>query len=362
MIQIVFTVALMLWASLAFPGSTFSEESGVTAETPATASQQKAETAAEKQQQVKLSEGEADKIVAARVNGVDIMLSSVTRMAAQLSSQLLAAHDPHSHQRGPDTQTVQNEAINRLILQELAFQQSKKAGIVVEQSAVDETILSIKQKVGGEDSFKQMLANEKLTEDIFRGQVARNIAIERIYSREVLDKDIKIPEDKMKAEYEQNRSKFIQPEKISLVDVVLFMDASDKGSIAKAEEVLKKIKDNNNDPTKLVPDGTFAVRDYEPNKGTDKDLIEEARKLKPGDISGIIKTADSIHIIKLKHYQPEKQRTFDEVKSLIERKLTADEQTRIAKEWFEGLKKEAKIEVLVHPIGENKAESTRMKP
>ncbi len=348
---VILAVALVLWALSALAGITFAEEKEVKPETPA--------AAGEKKQPVRLSQEEAGKIVAARVNGVDIMLDSVMAMAAQLSSQLPAGHGPHGPGQGPDIETVQKEALNRLILQELAYQKAKTEGIQVEQSAIDEVFMTIKEKSGGADAFKQIMANEKLTEDALRGQIARNLAIERIYAREIRDKNFSVPQDKMKEEYEKNKAQFIQREKISLVDVVLFLDVADKGSAAKAEEVLKKISENNNDPTKLVQDGTFAVRDYEPKKDRDKELIEAARKLKPGDISGIITTGDSMHIIKLIDYKPEKQLSYEEVKSLIERKLAADEQNRRAKEWFEGLKKDAKIEVLVHPADEKKAGQTK---
>src|SRR5208337_1137538 len=199
--------------------------------------------------------------------------------------------------------------------------------------------------------FKQLLVQEKLTEEELRSQVERNLTLERIYDKEVQE-NISVPEDKMKEEYENNKGQFIQQEKITVVDVVLFLDAADKGAAAKAEEILIKIRENDNDPLKLVQDGTFAVRDYEPRKERDKELIEAARKLKPGEISGIITTGDSLHIIKLTEYLPEKQYTYNEVKSLIEQKLKNNEQNRRAKEWFEGLKKDAKIEVLIQPAGQ----------
>jgi parvulin-like peptidyl-prolyl isomerase len=347
--EVILTVVLVLLSALTLPGSALAEEKELKSAAPAATGQQNAASAGENKQPIKLSAEEAAKVVAARVNGVDIMLDSVIRMAAQLNAQVEATHNPHGTQEAPSIEKLQEEALNRLILQELAYQRSKTAGIVVEQSAIDESLKTIKERAGGEDPFKQLLANERMTEDALRGQIAKNIAIERIYAREVLDKPISIPEDKMEAEYEKNKSKFVQQEKISIVDVVLFMDAADKESAAKAENILKKIKENNDDPTKLVQDGTFVVRDYEPHKDTDKELIEAAEKLKPGDISGIIKTSDGMHIIKLKDYQPEKQYSYDEVKPLIERKLIADEQSLKAKEWFEGLKKDAKIELLLHP-------------
>src|SRR5208337_4896914 len=302
-------VALMLWAVMAVPGSTFAEGKEVKVETPAAA--------------------EAHKVVAAKVNGVDIMLDAVLGMEAQVSAEMPRGSGPRGPQKGPDAEAVRKEALDRLIFQELALQRARAVGVRVEQSAVDDALKTFRENAGGEEAYKQILANEKLSEEELRGQLARNLTLQRIYAREVLV-NIIVPEDKIKEEYEKNKDKFIQQEKISLVDVVLFLDVADKGSAAKAEEVLKKIRENNNDPKELIQDGTFAVRDYDPREGRDKELIEAARKLKPGEISGIISTGDSLHIIKLTEYLPEKQYTYNEVKALIEQKLKNNEQNRRA--------------------------------
>ncbi len=91
------------------------------------------------------------------------------------------------------------------------------------------------------------------------------------------------------------------------------------------------------------------MREYTADKDTDKELIKAAKKLKVGEISGAIKASDSLHIIKLKEYVPEKQFTFDEVKGTIAAKLKSDAQMKITNEWVAALKKDAKIEILVKP-------------
>ncbi len=57
-------------------------------------------------------------------------------------------------------------------------------------------------------------------------------------------------------------------------DVVFFLDTQDKASQSKAAEILDKIKkEENKDPWKLAPDGTFAVRDIEVKKDEEKDIV-----------------------------------------------------------------------------------------
>src|SRR5208283_1440452 len=340
-------IALALTVAMGLAGVAGAEENGAKAAEPAAPETQKAAAPKKETKKVTLSEEEAKKIVAAKVNGIDVMLDEVMKMASYITAQAIATH---THGAGPDNESIKKEALERLIVMELARQKAKSLGIKAEQKDIDAALNAIKTKQGGEEAYKKSLEHDRLTGQMLRDQIEKGIILQHIYAKEVLEK-ISVPEEKIKEEYEKEKGRFVQPEKISLVDVVIApeasTDAQDKG-IAKAENILKKIRENDNDPYKLTRDGSFTVRDYEPDKEKDKELIEAARKLKVGELSGIIKTGDGLHIIKLKEHVPEKQFTYAEVKGALEGKLKANEQSRLTKEWTEGLRKDAKIEVLVH--------------
>jgi parvulin-like peptidyl-prolyl isomerase len=326
----VYVIALLLSAGI-WSGSGFADSAGQEKKAPA-----------QERQVEKIGLEEARKIVAARVNGVDITLDQVIMLTSRLQGQI---SNPHS---GMSAETIQREALDRVILQELAWQHAKALGMSVEQKAVDAALAEIKEKAG-EKEYKKALEQNNITEDQLRAQVEKNLILESVYKKEVLDK-IKVPEEKITEEYEKNKGFFSLPEKISIIDVVISSGPSDKETETRAEDILKKIRDNGNDPHKLVQDNTFTVRDYEPEKNKDKEMIEAARKLKPGDISGVMKLGDSLHIIKLVEYQPEKVHPLAEVKGFIENKLRMGEQQRITREWSDGLKKDAKIEILMHEV------------
>lgn len=115
----------------------------------------------------------------------------------------------------------------------------------------------------------------------------------------------------------------------------------------KAEEVLKEIQDEKDQNAwKLSLDGTFIVRVYDINKDRDKELYAAAKKLKEGQLSGIIKTAKALHIIKIKTYAPERQLTLEEVRGNIENALRVPAQDRRMLEWEQELRQDAKIEIV----------------
>jgi len=338
-------VVLALTVVIGLAGVTRADEAkGKDAEAapPASSEQMKTTAPADGKQPAKAGGQDFKDVVAARVNGVAITLQTVSNMTNSLEAQM-----GHSHaNRGPGIQAIQKEALDRVILQELAYQRAMAAGIKVEQKDIDDAFVKIKANLGGEEGYKKFIANEKMTDETVRAALARGLAMQRIYTQEVLER-VSVPEDKIKEIYEKEKSHFLQPEKISLIDVVIYSDGTDKGSQDKVKGVLKKIKESNNDLSKLVQDGNFAVRDYTPNKDSDKELINAARKLKVGEISGVIKAGDTLHIIELKQYAPEKQLTFDEAKGMIEAKLKSEAQMQRTKEWTAELKKNAKIEILV---------------
>lgn len=299
---------------------------------------------AKQEQQVDRQQLSVDKIIVAKVNGAEITMTSLIAMMNSVGGQMSQGHGGAT----PDREEIRKFALDRLILQETAYQKAKAAGILAEQKNIDNALTNFKMNIGGEEEYKKFLEREKLTEGDLRAQVERRLVLETIYAREVLDK-ISVPEDKLKKEYEKEKSKFTAPEKISLIDVVILSNASDKdtGAGDKAGEVLRKIKDSNNDPWRLVLDGSFIVRAYEPKQPKDSELIEVARKMKEGELSDVIKVGDSMHIIKLEKYEPEKQLAFDEIRSAIENKFKAEAQQQRMKEWSEELKRNAKVEILM---------------
>jgi parvulin-like peptidyl-prolyl isomerase len=275
----------------------------------------------------------AKKIIVAKVNGVPITMYQVIKMMNIIGPKI-----------GADTETVKKEAINKLIIQELAYQKAKAMDVKVEKRSVDDAIENAIEILGGEEGFKKFLESEALTEDEYRRHLERLFAVEIVYAKDVIDKAI-VPEEKLKEEYEKSKEKFLLPEKVGVIDV--YFVKNDKATMKNAQKILKKIKaDKDKDPWKLVLDGTFIVRNLEIKKDKHKELYEAAKKLKIGQVSNVIKTPSSLHIIKLLEYSPERYATLDEARAYLESKLKPAEVEKRYKEWEEELKKDANIEII----------------
>jgi parvulin-like peptidyl-prolyl isomerase len=281
------------------------------------------------------------KVVAALVNGVAITMDAVEIMMKSLGTgtgQGLAS--------GDEAGAVKKEALNQLILQELAYQKAKSEGLIVEEQEIDKVIANVREKLGDEGKYREFLDKEGISENELRMRVQKNILLKRIFTSAIRG-NIAVPEDALKKEYEQDKEKYTTPEKIAVVDVVFFLRTDDADSLKKAEEILKKIQeDKDKNPSNLVTDGTFAVRDMDIKEGKETDIYNEARKLKVGELSGVFLSSGTFHIIKLKEYSPLKQFTFEEVKGGLERKYRAEVRKKRLLEWEAELKKNAKIEIM----------------
>lgn len=279
--------------------------------------------------------------IVARVNGVGITAAALN---ARVERVLRAKGHGTSSQE--DFRAIARKALDKLIVQELAYQKARAEGMKVSREEMDAVIASLKKRAGGEEKYRELLAKSNVTEDKVRKELARNRLVKRIFEKDVLSKVVISP-DEIRNEYERTKSDFIIPEKVVIDDVVLFLDPGKGGSMKKAEALRRRIMlDKDKDPRNIPSDGTFMVREMEPNKAKQKELYDAAVKLKEGEVSGIIETADSLHIIKLKKYSPQREAGFDQVKGYVEARLKAQKAGKIMAVWEEKLKKGAKIEIL----------------
>jgi len=169
--------------------------------------------------------------------------------------------------------------------------------------------------------------------------------VKRIFEKEVASQ-VTISEEDVKKEYDEIEKEFSTPEKVVVADFVMFLDEDDKGAQDKAAALIGKIKNYSGDNVLDLPsDGTFVVRELELNN-KQAELYAEAKKLSVGEVSGLIRTPDSFHVLKLLKYSPEVKPQFSQVRGYIENRVRARKQQKKMAEWEAELKKDASIEII----------------
>ncbi len=291
-----------------------------------------AQSAPEKSQQLPEKQ-----MVVAKVNNDAITMDALVKMMNRLGA---------GEGGGADVSSLQQQALNRLILIHLAYQKAQRDGMQADAKNVEAALDNLKKNLGGEAEYKDFLAKEGVSEEELKSQITRSLTLELVYAREVYGK-VSVPEEEIKKLYEKEKARYTTAEKMRVTDVLFLQQDKADATLKNAKEVLKKIKaDKGQDPWSLTLDGTFIVRTYDINPERDKELYKEGKKLKDGQLSGIIKTEKGVHIVKMKEYAPSRQMSFEEVRNNLEASLRLPAQDRRLQEWEQELRKEAKIEIV----------------
>jgi SurA N-terminal domain len=136
-----------------------------------------------------------DSELAARVNGVAITRTAVKAMAARMAG-------------GGDADATSKEALDRLIVAELAYERAKEVGLTLAPADIDDAVKDIKDNVGGEDMFQRTLAEKKMSEEGLRRELGRDLLIRQIIQKEVLA-GIVIDSAELNREIEKTREELI---------------------------------------------------------------------------------------------------------------------------------------------------------
>jgi parvulin-like peptidyl-prolyl isomerase len=280
-------------------------------------------------------------VIVARVNAVDITMRSLINLMNAMN-----ARQGKADRTAEEKNTLRKKALDRLVFEELAYQEATADGIKADPAEVEKDLQDLKIKLGGPEGFKEQLEKDDATEEEVRAEIARTKVLQSIFQKEIYDKAT-VSDDEIKKAYEKGKkNKFTIAEKVEVDDIVFFLDPEKEESLQKAQKVLMMVKNSSDkDPRKLVPDGTFIVKKGELIKKAEPQLYDEAKKLKPGEFSGVIQGSDSLHILKLEQYTPERQLSMEEMKGYLDSELRGAAQMNRLHEWEKELKKGAAVEI-----------------
>ncbi|MEE9535823.1 MAG: peptidylprolyl isomerase, partial [Desulfobacterales bacterium] len=247
----------------------------------------------------------------------DRVLDSELRRAAQSGQQI----------PGAQMAKIENSILDRLIVGELLFQESKKKGIQVKPETVTEQLMTIKQRFPSEAEFKKALEENNMTESKISADIKRDVAIQRLLDKEV-DQKVKITDEESKTFYDKNLQLFQQPERVKASHILIKVDEG--APEEKKAEARKKIKEiqqkvqNGEDFAALAK--TYSEGPSGP-KGGDlgsfgrgqmvKPFEDAAFSLKPNETSDIVETRFGYHLIKVVEKQPAKKIAYADAKDRI---------------------------------------------
>ena len=313
---------------------------------------------------------------AAEVNGEAISVRSFVDLVDRMESQGNSAADAAAQKR------IRQNAINMLVSQRLVSQKSNELNIYVSDDELANFLMDIEgfkedgrfsriryktylnQSRQSVEEFEGMLRRMLLERKMLAliGHVAKDIPLISDIEKQLDQAQINIsylafnkfnssttsnpgkPEvdefmagnlEKMQKSYENNKSQYMQKERVKARHILIKMDEKDEKSKTAAAEKIKQIK------SEATP-GNFSElakkHSEDPGsktRGGDLGFFERGRMVPPfekvafasevGKISEPVETKFGYHIILVDEKQVERQKPFDEIKQAMATEMLRDE-------------------------------------
>jgi peptidyl-prolyl cis-trans isomerase C len=252
---------------------------------------------------------------------------------------------------------LQRKALDKVIVQELINQESRKIEIKDIDEKIKGKIEELKKKYKSDEEFENFLKTKGRTEKDIKESITNKVRQEE-YLERVGIRNPEVPEDEIKKYYEKTKEGFKRKEMVN-VSHILIMVKEDAPSEekeqarAKAERIRQEILEGK-DFAKMA---NKYSEDANAPRGGDLGYIERkymppefdrvAFALKKDTISEVVKTKHGFHIIKVMDRKPAGIVPYEEIRDFIMKYL----QEQLTKERLSShvreLESKAKIEVFL---------------
>lgn len=238
-----------------------------------------------------------------------------------------------------DSMVEQNgaQALDALILEKIIDSEVKKQDIKIPDKEVEKELDAMKDGFGGEEGFKQAIAQSGITEETLKENIVMNLSINKL-----IDPYISISDDEIKTYFEDNKADLGQKEEVKASHILV-----------ETEEEAKEVKE------KLNAGGDFAKlaaeysTDVTKDKGGDlgffakgamlPEFEKTAFSLEIGKISEPVKSQYGYHIIKVDDKKGAKEAKLEDVKDDIKKSIKEGKSQEAYGEWYKEKLKEYTI-------------------
>lgn len=264
--------------------------------------------------------------------------------------------------------------LNKAIDQELLFQKGKQKSIKIKEDTIQKELENIQSKFPDVKTFLAALAFQNLTLDRLTKKIEKQLTEESLVRMEMAPK-VDVSDRQVEEVYEKNKARYITAEKYRVSHIFVgsveaplnqienendrkkaerFSKILDLQAKELMEEILEKLKRgadfaelakrNSEDEASREKGGDLGEVDL---NQTLPELASVIAKLKPGNISEVVKTSFGYHILKLNQIIPSRKISFKEVKTDILNALLKIEVEKKKKAYISDLRKSAKIKILI---------------
>lgn len=295
-----------------------------------------------------------DRVVAV-VNDDVITLTEVQEEGLQTIRRIV--QDTLGAERERQLRSTERQVLDDLILRRLQLQEAKKEKIEASPAEVQSTIEELKKRNGltSDEDLKAALSRELLSEEQFRRGIVEQVILTKLANRQVRSKVVVLDEE-VQQYYEQRQDQFREISQFKIRHLLVTVSPQATASeLSRAknrvEEAQARLKAGTNFLTvaKQYSEGPLASSAGEiwtlKHGELAPELEQAALTLPIGQPSDIITTQAGFHLIVVEERFAGRTLSFDQVKERL-RAMLFDQKTEVKyKEWMEGLKTKAHVEM-----------------
>lgn len=267
---------------------------------------------------------------------------------------------------------IKDRVVNELVVKSLLDQEIKNKNIKVSKEEVETELKSLIDTVGSKEKFNEILKQEGISTKQFKEDLEEQVKIKKLIES---IKKVDVSDSEVKKYYDDNKNKFIQPEKVRASHILITSNEAEirhkLASEAKVpeskldEQVKLQMEANYEKAKKLLNElkkdpSQFAkiARENSDDQGSSKlggdigffskeEMVEPFSKvafsLKPQTLSDIVQTPYGYHIILVTDRTKAGVVPFEKVKEEIKNYLKNSQQVKILQDYVDKLRKDASI-------------------
>ncbi len=302
--------------------------------------------------------------VVATVNGVIITLSTVQERASILLQQMQNAGEPL--EMGEKKFIL--KTLDSIIEEKLQLQEAKRAGLAVDESAVQAALDEILSKNNiTMEKMEEMLLLENRSMEQYKSHIRNQIMTSKVMQYHV-GKLGEVSDKQIKKYYFQHQKDYWEPTK-PFVRHILFIveeDSPDGVRESKREQAAQVLEQARygtdfSELAKEYSEDVSASSGGEVGWLTKGHLVPEfesaAFGMKPGELSDVVESRYGFHIIKVEKVRLGKAEPLENVKEKIKQILSFKARQEKYKDWINDLKKDAMIQITLFEDEDVKEES-----
>ena len=304
---------------------------------------------------VALALAQAQAILAARVNGIGIAQEQLERSfdeeLRQRKLNLLQIRNPER------VKQMKRAVLDRLIEQELFWQQAQVAGTVASSQEVEQAFQSTLGQFKSKEAFERRLLVEGYTPETYRLLVKTQVSATK-YANSVGARASQVSDPEVHQAYLDNPEKFRRAQQVSARHIFIKVppDAKDEERAAsrkRAEQLLKAARAGEDFEQLARLHSEAPTRQWggamEPfARGQVPRPIEDAAfALAAGQMSGVVSTPEGFHILKVEAIDPEVIVNEEQARARIRTYLEQRKANAAIEKEAERLRKGGKVELLL---------------